>query len=210
MSGPAAAGELRGRVVVTRGLTKKRVNLPQYEQRGAAVYEPPASSVTDEFQKIVVYLEGADPQPGPPQTVLITQKNRQFEPDVAVIPAGSSVTFPNADVIFHNVFSLSKAKSFDLGHYPAGQSRTVLFRSAGVVQVYCRLHPNMSAAVLVVPNRYYARPDTAGNFELGGVPPGDYRMVTWHKSAGTQTNSVRVPAAGVVEVSVLFPIVDKK
>lgn len=204
------AGEVRGRVIITRSLTKKRVIVPRYEQRGAAVYEPPATDRVDEFQKMAIYLEGRQAQPGTPATAEIGQKNRRFNPDVVVVPVGSSVSFPNADLIFHNVFSLSKARSFDLGHYPAGETRSVVFSKPGIVQVHCHLHPNMSASILVVPNRHYTRPDFGGKFELTGVAPGEYKIVTWHKSAGLQSGTVQVPTTGAAEVNVLFPIVDKK
>jgi hypothetical protein len=105
-------------------------------------------------------------------------------PDLVVVPAGSTVSFPNMDPIFHNIYSLSKAKSFDLGSYDKGESRNVTFPKAGIVDVYCHLHPNMAATIVVTPNRWYARPDAAGRYSIPDVPPGQYTLVAWHKSAG--------------------------
>ena len=95
------------------------------------------------------------------------QQNRRFAPDLVVIPAGSSVSFPNFDPIFHNVFSLSKAKSFDLGNYSKGQTRMVTFPKPGIVAVYCHLHPNMAGTIVVTPNQWGVRVDAARPVHLG-------------------------------------------
>ena len=90
---------------------------------------------------------------------------------------GSSVSFANLDPIFHNVFSFSKAKSFDLGNYPKDQTRIGTFSKAGIVLVDCHLHPNMSAVIVVTPNRWGTKADPSGRFVLPGVPPGTYTVV---------------------------------
>ena len=101
-----------------------------------------------------------------------------------VVPAGSTVSFPNLDPIFHNVFSLSKPKSFDLGNYPKDHTRTVTFPKPGIVIVGCHLHANMSAVIVVTPNRWSTTADAQGHFTLPAVPPGAYTVVAWHKSVG--------------------------
>src|SRR5438105_4314629 len=139
----AAAGDgvVRGRVVITHALTKKRVALHNYQMRGVTLApqereeSPPGNSDLNELAGVVIYLEGSAVNSGTPGKSTLTQRNRHFEPEVTVITVGSTVSFPNADIIFHNVFSLSKAKRFDLGYYPAGQTRTVKFDHPGVVQV---------------------------------------------------------------------------
>ena len=105
-------------------------------------------------------------------------------PDLVVVPVGSTVSFPNMDPIFHNIYSLSKPKAFDLGSYDKGETRKVTFPKAGIVDVYCHLHPNMAATIVVTPNRWYARPDRTGQYRIADVPPGQYTVVAWHKSAG--------------------------
>src|SRR6202011_3296455 len=103
------------------------------------------ADAVNEFDRLVVILEGSTDRPKPAESVVIEQKNMRFEPDFVVVPVGSTVQFPNADPIFHNIFSLSKSQPFDLGYYPQGQSRTVKFHNPGVIQVYCHIHANMYA-----------------------------------------------------------------
>ena len=98
------------------------------------------------------------------------------------------------DPIFHNVFSLSKAKSFDLGNYPKGNTRTVMFPKPGIVFVDCHLHPNMSAVIVVTPNRWSTKADASGRFMLPDLPPGTYTVVAWHKSAGFFRKTIEVTA----------------
>ena len=121
---------------------------------------------------LAIYLEGPAATVTPTNTKLI-QQDMRFDPEILVIPVGSTVSFPNGDPIFHNVFSLSKPKQFDLGYYPVGQSRTVKFDKAGVVQVYCHLHPQMSAAILIVDSSWYTRPDEDGHLFLFQSPGGN-------------------------------------
>ena len=134
------------------------------------------------------------------------QKNRRFLPDLVVIPVGSTVSFPNLDEIFHNVFSLSKPRSFDLGNYPMNQTRLVTFSKAGVVFVNCHLHPNMAAAIVVTPNRWSTKADGGGNFVLPQVPPGKYTIVAWHKTAGYFRQEITVTEKGRSGVEFLIPV----
>jgi hypothetical protein len=129
-------------------------------------------------------------------------------PQIVGVAVGSTVSFPNEDPIFHNVFSLSKAKQFDLGYYPEGRTRLVRFEKPGIVQVYCHLHPNMSAAVLVVPNEWHTTPGEDGAFGLAHVPAGRYQVIAWHRSAGAFKRWIEVPAAGTVEIEITIPITD--
>ena len=124
-----------------------------------------------EYSEIVVFLEGAPHEADKPVRAELQQKGQRFEPQLLMVPAGSTISFPNADPIFHNVFFLSAAKRFDLGYYPEGQTRIVRFDEPGVVQVYCHLHPNMYAAIVVVPNRYCTKAGDDGAFTFHDVPP---------------------------------------
>src|SRR5436190_19453078 len=142
----ATGTELNGRILLTKKMTRKRVTLPAYQLRGITAPEPEISRPVDEYGELVVFLEGNLPGEEKPIRAELVQQNRRFEPQMLIIPVGSSVFFPNSDPIFHNVFSLSSVWKFDLGYYPAGQTRVVKFDSPGVVQVYCHLHPNMYAA----------------------------------------------------------------
>ena len=136
------------------------------------------------------------------------QQNRRFSPDLVVIPAGSSVSFPNFDPIFHNVFSLSKPKSFDLGNYPKGQTRMVTFPKPGLVAVYCHLHPNMAGTILVTPNQWGVRVEAGGQYTLPDVPPGKYTVVAWHKTGGTFRKTIEVTAGRDAVADFFVPLGD--
>jgi plastocyanin len=201
--------ELTGRIVITKQLSKKHVTLPAYQLRGAspAAVDDHAESSADSCA-VVVFLEGKLPGVEKLVDAELEQKGQRFEPQLVVIPVGSSVSFPNADPIFHNVFSLSGAKKFDLGYYPAGQSRIVKFEQPGVVQVYCHLHPNMYAAIVVAPNHWYTKPGVDGSFSLHDVPPGTYNLVAWHMNAGFFRREIHVPATGGIDVVMDIPVRD--
>ena len=165
--------------------------------------DPEQDPLAFERSRVVVYLEGA--LPSQPVTATLEQKNRRFLPEVLVVPAGSTVSFPNLDEIFHNVFSLSKPKIFDLGNYPKDQTRTVTLDKPGVVFVHCHLHPNMVAAIVVSPNQWAAKADGSGRFTLAGVPTGSYTITAWHKTAGFVRQKVQVEENGRASVQFLLP-----
>src|SRR5579885_1593325 len=133
----AHAAEIRGTIVIERKLTHYNVSAAAgIYQRGGAVPlgdNPEDDPISFERAHVAIYLEGAQGESGPAKENVMEQKNRRFVPDMLVIPAGSTVSFPNSDPIFHNVFSLSKAKSFDLGNYREGQSRLVTLDRKSVV-----------------------------------------------------------------------------
>ncbi len=160
-----------------------------------------------ERSHVIVYLEGAPVDSASGQIAAeMQQQDRRFSPDLAVIPAGSAVSFPNFDPIFHNVFSLSKPKSFDLGNYPQGQTRSVVFPKAGVVAVYCHLHPNMAGTIVVTPNRWGVRVGADGSFRLADVPPGKYTIVAWHKTGGSFRKTVDVMDGRDSEIDFFVPL----
>jgi plastocyanin len=192
---PAQA--ITGTIVIKRKLTKPNVtpNVSMY-QRGTAVRlgkDSEQDPIAYERSRVVIYLEGAAPgtqNTGDSPAPQVQQLDRRFMPDLVIVPVGSTVSFPNMDPIFHNIYSLSKPKPFDLGNYDKGQRRNVTFPKPGVVEIYCHLHPNMQATVVVTPNRWFARPDRNGQYRIADVPPGQYTLVAWHKSAGFFRKSV--------------------
>ncbi len=111
----------------------------------------------------------------------IDQRDKTFHPHVLVVPIGSFVDFPNLDPIFHNVFSLFDGKKFDLGLYEAGTTRGVRFTRSGICYVFCNIHPDMSAVVVVVDSTLYATSAANGSFAITDVPPGRYRLSVWHE-----------------------------
>ena len=155
-------------------------------------------------KRSVVYLETA-PQaafetPAPGRAVL-DQRNETFVPYVLAVTVGSTVDFPNSDVTFHNVFSLSKTRAFDLGRYSRGKSKAVRFDRPGVVQVFCDIHSHMSAFILVFAHRYFAVTDRSGGYAIPGVPPGTYVLAVWHEGEVRDTRPLTIPAAGGTTVA---------
>lgn len=203
------AAEIEGRVRVTTKLTKKRVSLPQIYERNAAIESPEPAPQTreDELRRVIIFLDSTA-LPAKPQRVSMNQTQRRFDPEIVAVPAGSTVSFPNSDPIFHNVFSLSKTKTFDLGNYPAGESRSVTFAKPGLVQVHCHLHPNMTAAILVTPNNWIVQPGKNGDFSLANVPPGKYSVVAWHKTAGFFRRTVEVSESGSAKIDFEIPLTE--
>jgi len=216
----ASAGDVHGVALITKRLTKKALSPIVYNLRGTATPSAPHESETlNEFDHMVVTLEtrkdraskdGGQAQgkvsPKTPVTEVLNQKGARFEPDLLVVPVGSSVQFPNFDPIFHNVFSLSKAQAFDLGYYPQGQSRTVTFNNPGVVQVYCHIHANMYAAIVVTASPWFQKPSADGGFTFSNVPAGHYRLTAWHKIAGLHKVDIEVPETGSVDVTIRVPV----
>ena len=121
--------------------------------------------------------------PVPPMHAVLAQKNKMFEPHMLVVTRGSAVDFPNRDPWFHNVFSLFNGKRFDLGLYEAGSSRTVHFDREGVSFIFCNIHPEMSAVVVVLGSSYFATTNKTGDFTIPNVPAGSYRFHVWNENA---------------------------
>jgi plastocyanin len=153
---------------------------------------------------VVVYLKGV-PNALPDTSKLvyrIYQRDKQFTPAVSVALLGSSIEFPNDDNIFHNVFSLSKALRFDLGLYKSGASKTVKAKKLGVIDVFCNIHPQMAAKVLVLDTKYYAMTEADGEFKIQGVPPGSYELVAWQRRGKEVSQRVTVGPGSKSELRV--------
>ena len=132
----------------------------------------------------IVYAEPLDTAaPRTTARVSLQQKNKTFLPRILAVPVGSTVSFPNGDPIFHNVFSLSVPEPFDLGLYRSGQTRTRTFTRPGTYRVFCNIHPHMTAVVLVVPTPYITATGADGRFVLD-LPPGRYRITAVSERAG--------------------------
>ncbi len=194
----SCAQDISGTILIKRKMTKPSVTAAvSVYQRGPAVKlgkDAEEDPLVFERSRVVVYIEG--PGRGVNETANaaaeVQQIDRRFNPELVVVPVGSTVSFPNMDPIFHNIYSLSKPKSFDLGSYDKGETRKVTFPKPGIVEIYCHLHPNMSATIVVTPNRWYARPDRTGRYQIPNVPPGQYTLVAWHKSAGFFRKTITV------------------
>jgi plastocyanin len=210
ISGRAQTQNVTGTILIKRQLTKKRVT-PDVSiyQRGTSVELGKDAGETPldyERERVVIYLEEPGLASAEAGSFKMEQINRRFSPDLLVVPVGSTVSFPNMDPVFHNIFSLSKPKSFDLGSYDKGDSRQVAFPRPGIVEVYCHLHPNMAATIVVAPNRWYVRSDRAGQYRIPEVPPGKYTVVAWHKAAGFFRKSIVVEAGHDAVADFFIPI----
>jgi plastocyanin len=141
----------------------------------------------------------------PAAAFTMTTQGKTFLPHVIAIPAGSTVTFPNEDPIAHNLFSLTPGNTFDLGLYRRGAGKAHKFAETGAVNVYCNVHPNMSAVVHVMSTPYYGFSDANGNYSFE-VPAGKYRVTAWNEQGGTATSDVEVKADGTVAGATLLTI----
>jgi plastocyanin len=206
----ATAGEVTGRVVVAQKLTKRKIGPVAYNLRGNPLSVAGPPTIASEYSRIAVVLEGAAPVRPEPVTAVLNQKDKRFAPELLMVPVGSTVSFPNEDPLFHNVFSLSRSRQFDLGYYPQGQTRTVKFDRPGIVQVYCHLHPNMYSAVLVTESPWRLQPAEDGSFAFQNIPDGEYELVVWHNSAGLFRRKVRVRGGTAEEVVIRIPVEDPR
>jgi plastocyanin len=146
---------------------------------------------------VYVYVLNLAGPPASKQSLQIKQEAKQFVPEHAVVQAGTTVSFPNLDPIFHNVFSNSPRNSFDLGTYRAGEeSRSVVLTRPGVVDIQCNMHEQMRAKVLVVPSSHYTRVRPDGSFSLAAVPGGRRRLIAWGPNVRPAQHTVNVSPAG--------------
>jgi plastocyanin len=136
-------------------------------------------------RRSVVYLETAPRaafEQSEDRRARMDQRNERFVPHVLAVVAGTYVDFPNGDRTYHNVFSMSKPKEFNLGRYAAGKSKAVRFERPGVVRVFCEIHSHMSAFILVFAHRYFAVTDDDGRYRIDNVPPGTYTVAVWNEA----------------------------
>jgi plastocyanin len=196
----AQPGSIRGRVEVRRE-SAPPPSRPSVAELGHVPSEP------IDRRRSVVYLEAA-PQGAfeePERTrVVLDQRNQTFVPHVLAVTTGTTVDFLNSDRTYHNVFSLSKAKRFDLGRYPRSQVRSVRFDRPGVVRVFCDIHSHMSAFILVFAHRYFAVTEPDGSYRIDRVPAGGYNLVAWNEGQEREARAIAVPAGGAVEADFIL------
>jgi plastocyanin len=195
LSQGAAAGAIRGRVIVA--------DAPVVPRPSVSDLSAPRHGPVDR-RTAVVYLDSAprrafdDLRPG---RVRMDQRSEQFVPRVLAITAGTIVDFPNSDVTFHNVFSLSRVRTFDLGRYPPGRSGSVRFDRPGIVPVSCDIHSHMSAYILVFGHPFFAVTSASGDYSIPGVPAGTYTVRVWSELGETSPRRVAVAEGGTAEAN---------
>lgn len=189
MEGQSRGASVRGRVELPRVpmVVERRpaaADLGDAPSRGA--FEP---------RRAVVYFETApkgafeDRDGG---HVSMDQRSETFVPHLLAITVGTVVDFPNNDRTYHNVFSLSKARRFDLGRYATGRSKSIRFDRPGIVRVFCEIHSHMNAFILVFSHRFFSMSDADGRFQIDGVPPGTYTLVAWIEGVIRDSRSITV------------------
>jgi plastocyanin len=186
-------GAIRGRVDV------QRVVIPAERRPNPADLGTPPPREIPDLRRAVVYLETAPAaalESREPVRARMDQRNETFLPHVLAIDQGTLVDFPNNDSTYHNVFSLSKTRKFDLGRYARGKSKSVRFDRPGVVRIFCDIHSHMSAFVLVFSHPYYAKAEVDGRYRIDNVPPGTYTVSAWHEGETRETKTVTIPPQG--------------
>jgi hypothetical protein len=201
----SGSGTITGSVRLAAAKATPRAASP-YGRRGVP---PKGSTSPPDIRNVIVYVTGRTPSSRPPpMRARLAQRDEQFLPRVTAVTTGSSVEFPNEDPFFHNVFSLSKAAQFDLRRYPSGASRTEIFKKPGIVKVFCHLHAQMTALIMVLDHPWFVIPSDDGTFTLPGVPVGDLSVVAWHERIGERRERVRVNAGETTSLSFTLPVLE--
>jgi len=193
-----ASAVVEGRVELPKSHTAP-VQAKRYEivtKGGVLSTQPPLA---------VVYLDGAFPKPASLPTKQVAQKDLTFVPALLPVPAGTKVEFPNLDDTYHNIFSYSPAKRFDLGRYRPEERPipTQVFDKLGLVTLRCDIHEHMRGLILVLNTRYFVMTDTEGHFRLSGLPAGHYTLKAWIDSRTTREKPVELKNGETLHVD--FP-----
>jgi plastocyanin len=151
----------------------------------------------------VVYVDGVKARVKPDKATIV-MKHKAFTPHLLVVPVGSTVDFPNNDPIYHNAFSVSGENHFDLELYKRPKARSWTFEHPGIVRIFCNIHPQMSALVVVRDNPYFTQPAADGSFTIPDVPAGTYTLKGWHERGGEASVEVTVPAQGTVDAALVL------
>ncbi len=193
-----AGATIEGRVPLPKSRTAPVMNR-RYEivaKGGVLSINPPLG---------VAYLEGTFPPSAPPPVAQMAQKDLTFVPALLPVQVGTAVEFPNFDDTYHNIFSYSPAKRFDLGRYRPDEKPipSVRFDVAGLVTLHCDIHDHMRALILVLDTPHFVVTEPDGRFRLTGLPPGRYTLKVWIDSKTTLERSVELTADATVRVD--FP-----
>jgi len=163
---------------------------------GTVTMKTPAG---DNVPAIVVYVTGFT-EDATPRHVVMLQRERRFVPDVLAITRGQTVDFSNQDDIWHNVFSVSKARAFDLGMMKKPETKSVTFSKTGVIDIYCNIHPSMTGTILVLPNRAFALVEPGHAYRIDAVPAGDYRIFAWSRRSDVQQRDLHIDEGRTVPI----------
>lgn len=155
----------------------------------------------NEVQQVVIYIEYLENKYSPSaNNPTMKQINRTFIPHVLPIIVGQEVDFPNYDSIYHDVYSESAVKKFELPAYANGASKSLKFNKIGVAELFCGIHTNMNAYIVVLQNPFFAMPDKNYTYKISNVPAGKYVLKAWHPRLNLKTQTITVPEKGTLKV----------
>jgi len=204
----ALGAELRGRVRLPAAIAA-RTPLPNpypgvVTAAGDAAARSAARLCADDAVISLVPLRGT-PLPGARRTMRaaeLRQRNQSFAPRVLAVPVGATVAFPNDDPFYHNVFSYSATKRFDLGRYGSGKSKSVTFDKPGLVKVFCEIHSDMVAYIAVLESDLFTMPARDGAYVFDGIAPGEYEVKVWHPDLNEWSSRVSVAENGATALDI--------
>jgi plastocyanin len=200
----------RGTLVFGQASVEGRVELPKSKSApvvakryevvtygGVLATNPPVA---------VIYLEGSFPKPASLPTKQVAQKDLMFVPALLPVQVGTKVEFPNLEKdTYHNIFSYSPAKRFDLGRYRPDEKPVPaeVFDVAGLVTLRCDIHEHMRGLILVLATPHFAMTDDSGHFKLTGLPAGHYTLKAWIDSRTTREHPIDLKNGSTAHVD--FP-----
>jgi plastocyanin len=190
------------RATITGRITMK----PEPARRIANRYAGVSAPALEQELPVIVYLrgEGLPPAQVPAHAPEMEQRDTAFSPAFLVVGVGTTVQFRNRDPFYHNVFSYSKPKRFDLGRFPRPEAKPVEFTKTGTVDVFCEIHRSMHGVILITDNDYHTEAGADGTYSLHDVPAGHFELVVWRSGHGERVMPVTVPSTGVVTVNASF------
>ena len=179
----------------------------RYQSKGSMSGMSEHEVKQSEQRNVVVYLEGGELESVGQRSSshrVIDQREAAFSPHVLAIQKGTVVDFVNHDKTYHNVFSLSPAKKFNIGRRPAGEKVPVQFDKSGIVQVFCDIHSQMTAYVVVLDNPFFVHPDDDGVFRIDNVPPGTYTLKVWHERLSAPEQKIVIGAGAAAKAAIVL------
>lgn len=201
--GQGATGRVTGSVKLTIANSAPSA-ATAYERRSVGPRPRPQPGL----RNVVVFFADLPATKGAPMQASISQRDEQFVPHLVAVTAGSSVAFPNQDPFFHNVFSLSRGASFNLGRYPSGASRSRVVTRPGVIKVFCEIHSHMSAVIRVFDHPWFTVPSEDGTFAIDNVPAGSYTLAAWHERIGERRDKVTIRGGATTQVAFTLPVLE--